>query len=322
MTRIQSILVGVNLGHGDRLASSDLSDESRAAVTEALHLASTWGGTVTFFAVLELSAQSQSLIAHDHENLFQTVEDLARDVLTALVARATANAVVANAIVRFGVAWEELSKESSNGDYDLVIVGTRSKARATRFLFGGTTQKLFRYSACPVWAVMPAELRDVRDVAIATDLSPASLSAFRMAVTVARAINARLHVLHALELNDFQYLTLAGVSMEVLDQTKERLRTSAQEKIQDQLHQTDFRTLPHGTKIELLDGAPDTVIPEYVVNEKIDLLVIGSHGHRGVADVLLGSTAERILPALRASLLVVKPTDFHSPYAEREGRSE
>jgi nucleotide-binding universal stress UspA family protein len=59
MTRIQNLLVGVDLRHDDRLASSELSEESQAAVDEALRLAATWGGTVTFFSVLELSAQSQ-----------------------------------------------------------------------------------------------------------------------------------------------------------------------------------------------------------------------------------------------------------------------
>lgn len=315
MTRIQNLLVAVDLRHGDRLASSALGEESQAAVDEALRLAATWGGTVTFFSVLELSPQSQSLIEHDHENLFQTVEDFASEVLSGLVSRANGEGIAAESIVRFGVAWEELSKESATGRYDLVIIGTRSKARSTRFLFGSTAQKLIRLSGCPVWVVKPSELREIRDVAIATDLSSSNLPALQLAVTVARAINARLHVLHVVEMSDFQYLTLAGVSQEVLDQTRERLRTSANEIIEDQLRRADFRTLPHGVKIEVLDGAPDTVIPEYVASQHIDLLVIGSHGHRGVSAMLLGNTAERILPALHASLLVVKPTDFRSPYS-------
>lgn len=304
MTRIQNILVGVDVHHGDRLASKELGDESRAAIREALNLALKWDAKVTFLCALELSAQSQSLIEHDHENLFQTVEDFAREVMTLLVERFQSDGIVAESIVRFGVAWEELSKETATGQYDLLVIGTRSKARASRFLFGGTAQKLIRLSACPIWIVKPSELRDIHDVAVATDLSPASISAFHMAVTVARAINARLHVLHVVEMSDFQYLTLAGVSDDVLARTKERLRTSATEKIQDQLRQTDFRTLLHGAKIEILEGAPDVAIPEYVANEKIDLLVIGSHGHRGVSALLLGNTAERILPALHASLLV------------------
>jgi universal stress protein E len=313
MTRIQHILVGVDLRHGDRLASKELGDESRAAIREALNLALKWDAKVTFLSVLELSAQSQTLIEHDHKNVFETVEDFARDVLLELVDRFKSDGIPAEGIVRFGVAWEELSKETSTGGYDLLIVGARSKSRASRFLFGGTAQKLIRLAGCPVWVVKPSELREVQDVAIATDLSPASLAATHMAVTVARAINARLHVLHVVEMSDFQYLALAGITEDVLAKTKQRLQSSAMENIQEHLRQTDYRTLLHGTKIEILEGAPDTAIPEYVANEHVDLLVIGSHGHSGVSALLLGNTAERILPALHASLMVVKPANFRSP---------
>jgi universal stress protein E len=314
MTRIQNILVGVDLHHGDRIASPKLGDESQTAVTEALQLAATWGGTITFCSVLEISAQSQSLIEHDHENILKTVEDVASSILTTLVNHSNAQGIPAESVVRFGAAWEELSKESANGPYDLVIIGTRSKHHPTSLLFGNTAQKLMRYAACPVWVVKPSELRDIRDVAVASDLSPASLPAMKVAVTVARAIGARLHVLHVLELADLRYLALAGVTKEKLGKTEEKLRQSADEKLRDQLHRTDFRTLPHGVKIEYLSGSPDSVIPEFVKTNSIDLLVMGTNGHSRISEFFLGNTAERILPTVHASLLTVKPDGFKSPY--------
>ena len=316
MTRIENILVGVDLHHGDRIASSELGDETQAAVDEALQLAATWGGTVTFCSVLELSAQSQSLIEHDHENILKTVEDFASAVLTKLVNYCNKSGIPAESVIRFGTAWEELSKESAQGSYDLVIIGTRASHRTTALLFGSTAHKLMRYSACPVWVVKPAELREIRDVAVATDLNPANLPVIRVAVTVARAIGARLHVLHVLELSDLRYLTLAGVSKEKLAIAEEKLRQSADEKLREQLHQTDFRTLPHGVKIEYLRGAIDSVIPEYIMANSVDLLVIGAHDHHGLSEFFLGNMAERILPNGHASLLAVKPDGFKSPYAK------
>ncbi len=316
MTRIENILVGVDLHHGDRIASIELSDETQAAVDEALQLAAIWGGTVTFCSVLELSAQSQSLIEHDHENILKTVEDVASAVLTKLVNYSNKSGIPAESVIRFGTAWDELSKESAQGPYDLVIIGARASHRTSTLLFGSTAHKLMLYSACPVWIVKPAELREIRDVAIATDLDPANLPVIRVAVTVARAIGARLHVLHVLELADLRYLTLAGASKEKLAYAEEKLRQSADEKLKDQLHQTDFRTLPHGVKIEYLRGAPDLVIPEYITANSVDLLVIGTHGHHGITEFILGNMAERLLPTVHASLLAVKPDGFKSPYAK------
>jgi len=170
-------------------------------VNEALQLAATWGSAVTFFSVLEISVQSQSLIEHDYENIFKTVEDIASEVLTGLIDTANRQGIPAESILRFGTAWDEIAKEAVGARlYDLVIVGCRSRTRAKQFLFGTTAQKLMRVVSCPVWIARPANSRDVRDIAIATDLSIACQPVFHFAVTVARAINARLHVLHVLEI--------------------------------------------------------------------------------------------------------------------------
>ena len=317
MTRIQNILVGVDLHHGDRIASSELSDETQAAVDEALQLAGIWGGTVTFCTVLELSAQSQSLIEHDHENILKTVEDVASSVLMKLVNYCNKDGIPAEQVIRFGSAWEELAKECAQGPYDLVIIGARSTIhRTASLLFGSTAHKLMRHSACPVWVVKPSELREIRDVAVDADLGAASLPAIKVAVTVARAIGARLHVLHVLEKSDLRYLALIGTPKEKLAAAEERLRQAADEKLKDQLYQTDFRTLPHGVKIEILSGPSDTVIPEYIDSNSVDLLVIGTHGHQGISEFLLGNVEERILPAAHSSLLAVKPDGFKSPYAK------
>lgn len=316
MTRIQNILVGVDLHHGDRLASPVLGDESQAAVSEALRLAATWEGTLTFCSVLEISAQSQSLIEHDHENILKTVEDVASELLSKLVSHANSLGISAEQVIRFGTAWEELAKESANGHYDLVIIGTHSKSRATSILFGSTALKLMRFSPCPVWVVKPTELREIREVAIATDLSPAIQPAFQLAVTVARAIQAKLFVIHVQESDDLHSLSIAGVAEEEIARTEERLRQAADDKIREQLDRTDFRTLPHGVKIEHLSGVPDDAITQFVTRNEIDLLVIGTHGRSGLSGFLLGNTSERLLPGLHASLLAVKPVDFQGPYSK------
>ena len=313
MARIQNILVGVDLAHGDRLASPELGPEAQAAVVEALRLAGAWDGNVTFVSVLEVSPQTQSLIERDLENVQKTVEDVANDVLSKLVSHANSQGIAADHVVRFGTAWEELTKEASEGKYDLVMIGTRSSSRSSATLFGGTTCKMMRYSCCPVWVVKPTELRDIRDVAIATDLSPSCRATFDVAVTVTRAIQARLHVVHVLDSPDLKFLSVAGIGPDELTRIRGRLRESAEQKIREQLHQADFRTLPHGVKIEVLDGVPEVAIPDFVTANAIDLLVVGTHGQGGIKEFVWGSTAERLLPGLHASLLSVRPTESQNP---------
>ena len=68
-----------------------------------------------------------------------------------------------------------------------------------------------------------------------------------------------------------------------------------------------------GVQPTLRRGAPEDVIPEFVVAEGIDLLVMGTVARGGLVGVLLGNTAERILRKLPCSVLAVKPDGFVSP---------
>jgi nucleotide-binding universal stress UspA family protein len=60
-------------------------------------------------------------------------------------------------------------------------------------------------------------------------------------------------------------------------------------------------------------GEPDAIIPEFVVAEGIDLVVMGTVARSGLAGLLIGNTAERVLRKLPCSVLTVKPDGFVSP---------
>lgn len=57
-------------------------------------------------------------------------------------------------------------------------------------------------------------------------------------------------------------------------------------------------------------GEPETVIPEFVVAQGIDLVVMGTVARGGIAGLLIGNTAERVLRKLPCSVLAVKPDGF------------
>jgi len=60
-------------------------------------------------------------------------------------------------------------------------------------------------------------------------------------------------------------------------------------------------------------GEPEAVIPEFVVAQGIDLVVMGTVARRGIAGLLIGNTAERVLRKLPCSVLAVKPDGFLCP---------
>lgn len=60
-------------------------------------------------------------------------------------------------------------------------------------------------------------------------------------------------------------------------------------------------------------GEPEAVIPEFVVAEGVDLVVMGTVARGGIAGLLIGNTAERMLRKLPCSVLAVKPEGFVCP---------
>jgi universal stress protein E len=65
--------------------------------------------------------------------------------------------------------------------------------------------------------------------------------------------------------------------------------------------------------IVLRQGAAQDLIPEFVVSEGIDVLVMGTVARGGISGMLIGNTAERVLRKLPCSVLTVKPDGFVSP---------
>lgn len=195
--------------------------------------------------------------------------------------------------IRTGEAWEELIRAAGNRPDCLLIVGTRDLGSLRRVLFGSTGLKLLRLSPTAVWILKPRiDDNNSTDIVAATDLGPVGADVIQTSVRLARLLNARLHVVHA-----------ADGSESAAD---------VESKIQTQLAETDYRTLPFGIRTHIQTGSPDTVLLAAVAESKADLVVLGTSSKTGVSGLLPGSTVERLLPELTCSVLALKPEGFRS----------
>ena len=57
----------------------------------------------------------------------------------------------------------------------------------------------------------------------------------------------------------------------------------------------------------MVQGAPFLEIVQYAENEDCDLIVIGTHGHGPVQNMLLGSAADKVVRKAKCPVLVVRP---------------
>jgi nucleotide-binding universal stress UspA family protein len=146
----------------------------------------------------------------------------------------------------------------------------------------------------------PAGLR-FRSILVATDCSPASEIAVKLAARVAKESHAKLYVLHAI-LPELYGVEMRGPVPELaladLHNASENLRRYVE-------HIPELRTVKHKEMVFL--GSASKAIQSAAESNGIDLLVLGSHGRHGLAKLTLGSVAEWAIRRLAYPVLVAGP---------------
>jgi nucleotide-binding universal stress UspA family protein len=72
------------------------------------------------------------------------------------------------------------------------------------------------------------------------------------------------------------------------------------------------------TRVEVGAGYPHTAILALADKEDVDFIVMTTHGHTGLARVLVGSVAEKVLHATERPVLLVKPEKIHKTRTDGE----
>jgi len=129
------------------------------------------------------------------------------------------------------------------------------------------------------------------------DLSPASRLVLCWARVIAQAFASRVEILHAAEPPQF---LIEGQEQAQVELTRTELHGAVGSLAQELLG----TRVPHHIVVE--EGHPVQVVLSRLERHTPDLIVMGSHGHDGMARVLLGSVAENVTRMARCPMLIVK----------------
>ena len=136
-----------------------------------------------------------------------------------------------------------------------------------------------------------------KNILFLTDFTPASDIAFTYAVALARHFTARLYPAHAV----VPYLPTemeVPVMPEILAKVEADRRTQLVELVKRA--GVSNRVLVTQQDVEL-------AVPQWINEHGIDLIVMGTHGRKGVDRLFLGSTAEAIVRTATCPVLTVGP---------------
>jgi universal stress protein A len=146
-------------------------------------------------------------------------------------------------------------------------------------------------------------MKRFRRILHASDFSPASRPAFTQAIELAKRDGARLAIVHVLT-PPVPLVTDGYVSPKVWDDVERQVRVQAQREI-DRLIARARAAGVRATGL-LLDGTPADRIVRAARRLPADLIVMGTHGRGGLAKLLVGSVAERVIARARCPVLTVR----------------
>ena len=143
-----------------------------------------------------------------------------------------------------------------------------------------------------------------------TDFSEHSRSSLVYACELALKFGAELHLLHIMQ-DLVTIVPEAGMSFVPPGDYLEQMKISATQAL-EKVPGEAF----HGPTVRAVrTGPPFVEIVRYAREEEIDLIVLSTHGRSGLAHVLLGSVAEKVVRKAPCPVLTIRPhgEEFHQP---------
>jgi nucleotide-binding universal stress UspA family protein len=141
----------------------------------------------------------------------------------------------------------------------------------------------------------------VQHVLVPIDFSATADQALAYAIALAQQLQARLTLLHVLDLTPVTMEDMtAGMTATLLDD----LETDAQHLLQASRERVQRAGL-QGESL-LVQGTPTQTIVDTAGEQGVDLIIMGTHGRTELAHVFLGSVAEHVVRQGPCPVLVVR----------------
>lgn len=163
----------------------------------------------------------------------------------------------------------------------------------------------------------------IKKILYATDLSESAHYAFAYAVSMANLYGAAIVILHVLtEIPNLDSSVQAYIGVDRWEEIRERNIKEARESLTGKKRERgvirealgrfceDIKSTSgeHFETDEILvkRGKPAEVILEQSQEKNCDLIIMGTHGHGFLADVVMGSTAKKVIRGSEKPVLVVR----------------
>jgi len=146
-------------------------------------------------------------------------------------------------------------------------------------------------------------MKEFKKILFPVDLSESSEKILPYVQAVAKKFEAKIHILFAARV--FEYFTSIYVPHPSINKFEKEIIDGAEKKLYEFIDKY-FKEYP-GTKTVVVAGDASEEIINYIESQGIDLIIMGTHGRKGLDKVMFGSVAERVVKTSPVPVLVVNP---------------
>lgn len=187
--------------------------------------------------------------------------------------------------------------------------------------FDGLDQELLRKCPCPV-LLYRKPIHEFQKPVMVVAIDPQSnessgdelaVNLLKTADSIAQLLKGELVILSCWDY-EFQDYLHNNAFIHISENEIMNAVTEAQSKHKDDMNKLIIKAgIKDKYREQHLRGKPEVVIPKYLEDYNVDLLLMGTIARTGISGFFIGNTAENVLHNISCSLLAMKPPGFVSP---------
>lgn len=286
------------------LVATDFSDTAQAGIDWAVELARTHDARIALVHALLVPHRATDFVPSPPD-FTEALQEAASCRLNEITNEVRTRGVEIVSDLRLGVPSQVILEAAQDQRADCIVIGTRGLTGLRHLLLGSTAERVVQHADRPVLTVHPGDADDhrpIRTILVPTDFSRDAETALSSALSLLSDWKqARLILLHVYHL-PYEY-TAYGTIPTSLDYFKD-VEGAAEDRLSELA--SDLRQQGLEIETSTRQGYPPEVILEAAEAAEADLIAMGTHGRTGLAHLVLGSTAERVVQRARCPVLTVR----------------
>ncbi len=277
------------------LVAIDGSESSRNALRQAIKLANSEECWITVVSVIpsytgDLSAtfigDMRKAMAEPCEKALSEAENIAKS-----------ERALIKTVCEEGEIYERIVDLADAENCDLIVMGRKGLSQIERAFMGSVAARVIGHSQRDVLVVPINTTIGWKSIFLNTDGSKYSEAATESAINFAKFYGGELMVLSVVEVTEEFLARAPGMVEDMVKKAKGFVEDVKKKAEGSNIKTTSF----------VREGEAYRVITNLARENKVDIIVLGSHGRTGLRRLLMGSVTAKVIGHSPCPVLVVKP---------------